>query len=131
MKIEYCPENTCEVFQAKIEHKNELADFTVLYLFYASGKTALLFPDNKGLTSLERITIGAMSVKDAYSGQCSGTELEMVSCILKNIVKKYKISGTDVRFDEGGKYSTEIDFENYLTVWNLERVENWRKTNAP
>ncbi len=127
IEIKYCLENTCEVFQAKIEQKDKLEDFVLLYLFYGSGKTALIFPDEQGLTVIDKIRTGTQEVKKTYLKNCTGDELEIAACILKKLVKKNNISGFDVRYDEGEENISVMDLDTNLAINNLKKIMAWRK----
>lgn len=120
--ISYCPDNTCETFSAPASTpESSLADFALTYLFYASGYTYLdTFVSGEGEAQ-------AHSILERNRGACSsGDQLQLASCVLLSLARRYSIRVTSVVFDEGARHETPVRLKTTVAVSQLRRTATWR-----
>jgi hypothetical protein len=98
--VEYCPDNTCEVFTApRPADIREIEDFAYVYLFTKSTYSNLQEFRQRGRSG----RVGA--VLDRYSAGCQQIQAqEAARCVLSRLAAKYEIRVEFVRYDEGGRH---------------------------
>jgi hypothetical protein len=104
--LTYCPDNTCEKFQArKLSDASATADFLLLYLAYFSGYVVLedWAPNEKTLQLIKDVI-----EKEPYAMCRRTTAAESARCILTNLNNR-RVSVSFVRFDESSKSTSALD----------------------
>jgi len=109
--IEYCPDNTCDVFRAgKSSPEIVLWDFSVLYLAYVSRYYSL-DPVRPNLRQY------SAQLLNKYGSECVGTSgKNRVDCVLKNMADKYDIKIYTVGYDEGQRNEDPRTLEDALRL---------------
>ncbi len=103
--VEYCPDNTCEVFTAAGPADiQEIQDFAYVYLFTKSTYNYLQQFRQRGRSG----RVGA--VLDRYSAGCQQVQAqEAARCVLSRLAAKYEIRVEFVRYDEGGRHAGLVE----------------------
>jgi hypothetical protein len=107
--VEYCPDNTCEVFTLKSNEPLGLVqDFAFAYLFAYSSYAYL-----KGFQSSPQ-TEPVLSVLARYRESCSRrSSEEAAKCVVAWVAMHHDVQAHFVRFDEGKRHSTPISLAAY------------------
>jgi hypothetical protein len=121
-EVHYCPDNTCDIFRApNSAPQGALADFAFTYIFYASGYTTLQdFVTNTGKPYSKAI------LDRNRSGCTKEEELDLASCVLRTLSRRYSIQAFFTRDDEGATNETAVDLESAASVSELNRVRAWQ-----
>lgn len=111
--VEFCPDNTCEVFQSLgKQNKSPVAHFAYLYLYYVSDYAVLSevrkSPEAKRAAERLLSQIG----KHACA---SSSQIETIKCVLRHLAKQHSISLTFVRYDEQVRSAGPMDLEPELS----------------
>lgn len=105
--IEYCPDNTCEIFKTpNADAVGAVSDFAYLYLYFVSKYYYLT--DWKKLPEAKAI---AIDILKRYRQCPETTHQTWVGCVLKFLSDKYSIKPTFVRYDEQVRNEEPIDLE--------------------
>ena len=124
--IEYCPDNTCDIFQASQEIPIiDLKEFAALYFFYVSGYVYLEKPifEEIPFRKMHKAYVGSVIKK--HNDKCTGAELEAVSCILKSLANKWSIRSRFVRYDEGEKHVMTRNISEEISLKSLQSTASW------
>ena len=109
VRIEYCPDNTCEAFSlASTKAEAIIKDFVFVYLFSISDYIYL-----ENFQSDENSS-QALSLIKRYQAACPNKKpREAAKCIVSLLATAYPIKANFVRYDEGTKSSTPISLAAY------------------
>jgi hypothetical protein len=78
--VQYCPDNTCDVFQTSKEIPiNDLKEFSALYLYYVSGYVYLRIPVFEMVPFRKKHQSYVRTILEKHADQCPGPELEAAS----------------------------------------------------
>lgn len=101
-QIEYCPDNTCDSFEARAGvSKNKLRDFAFLYLFAASD---YIYLEKWRLREEVR-----SAVETLVSAKCRNVSpLSAAECGLSEMLRTTRIDVYAVRFDENRRVKTRL-----------------------
>lgn len=102
--VEFCPDNTCESFDAKdTKSMPVVVDFAYLYIYYFSEYYALADwrKTQSALQIAQRILM-----KPSYSGCTSETERESARCVLRKYASEGVVRAYYVRYDEKERHKT-------------------------
>jgi hypothetical protein len=108
-RIEYCPDNTCEVFYTKRGSKGA-CDFAFLYLFHVSGYAEL----EEQRTHPETVRHAEEVLKRAGSGERTR---QAVADTLKRLARDNGIFLEFRRHDEGRIHTVKVSLEEELSQW--------------
>ena len=131
IEVEFCPDNTCEIFRAPANSSmKKLNDFVYLYLFYASGYTYLEMSITDSPPFRKSGRKYASSVLRRNASGCKQTdELELASCILRSLANENGIQVAFVRYDEGGWFEGPEDLNKTLSLGNLKSIRALHEKN--
>lgn len=120
--ISYCPDNTCDVIRAPKQVSREvLGDFTLLWLYYASGYIYL-----KGFVQVDAPPLVAAAL-DRRSGGCRReSEFVLASCVLSTIAESNKIRLAFRRSDEGATVENRETIKESLSEARIREVKAWQ-----
>ena len=106
--VEYCPDNTCEVFSVRSgKERAALADFALAYLYSVSGYVYL--EEFQARTDFHEVSQLLMR----YKANCPQLgQREAARCVAARLATKHPIRVTFVRYDERRKYSMPISLES-------------------
>jgi hypothetical protein len=123
--ISYCPDNTCDVIRApKQVSRAVLGDFSLLWLYYASGYIYL-----KGFIEIDAPPLVAAAL-DRRSGGCRREpEFALASCVLSTMAESNKIRLAFRRSDEGGTVEGRKTIKESLSEARIGEIRAWQ-TNA-
>lgn len=108
--IEYCPDNTCEIFKSpNTDALGPVSDFAYLYLYFVSKYYYLA--DWKKLPKAKTI---AIDILKRYRQCPETTEQVWAGCVLKALSAKHFIKPAFVRYDERVRNEEPIDLEAEL-----------------
>lgn len=96
--VEYCPDNTCEIFRGQGEKKKlPVSDFAYLYLYYVSDYVSL-----SDVRKSHEARHGAEQLlKQIGKGTCDqGSQIDTIKCVLRQLAKRHSISLVFARYDE-------------------------------
>ncbi|MBU0679886.1 MAG: hypothetical protein KKD73_00540 [Proteobacteria bacterium] len=112
--IEFCPDNTCEFYEAKKDVSyEELADFFYIYTYFFSDYYTLNEWRNKDEA---RETARKVLARDAYK-QCKGkNDMMTAQCILLKISNGQNIKMYFVRDDENERHLVPIDIAKATVI---------------
>lgn len=111
--LEFCPDNTCEVFVAKKNiSSEELSVFVYLYLYVYSDYIYLEEWRQKKETIL---IFKKILSKPEYEKCQNKIDLLTAKCILKKISKENRIKLFFVRYDENVRAEEEINLETIFS----------------
>lgn len=105
--VEYCPDNTCEVFSLRSAQASAvLADFTLAYLYAVSNYVYLEeFQSRTDLQEINRLVM-------RYQANCPQPAPRAAArCIAARLATIHPIRVTFVRYDERRKYSEPVSLE--------------------
>jgi hypothetical protein len=103
-----------------------ISDFTYLYLYYASGYTYLAISSNESEPFIKSGAKLARALIRKNAGSCQrNDELELASCVLKNLASAYNIQLFFSRYDEGARGETEENPVEKLSVSKLKKTREW------
>lgn len=114
--IEYCPDNTCEVFRIRTKGTQQaLADFAFLYLYHVSDYEVL-----SEFREMPKAKESAKLIRTEKRGKkCEGfREGQAVKCILRELAARHSISLGLVRYDERARIEEPMDLETELARIN-------------
>jgi hypothetical protein len=118
--VEYCPDNTCEVFVLVGGSGPEiLQDFAFAYLFG--------FSQYNYLQSFRADTQSSatQAVFARYRSYCpSISQTDTARCIFRHLLSKYEISATFVRYDEGKRSIEPIDLGALAPIAQFKSKES-------
>lgn len=102
--VEYCPDNTCEVFSLRGKGTSgALYEFTLAYLYSVSGYTYLA--DFQSRTDLPEVT----DLLARYQVKCPQPAPKAAAhCVTALLARKHPIRVNYVRYDEGGRFSEPV-----------------------
>lgn len=124
--VKYCPDNTCDVFQASKKIPiNDLKQFSALYFYYVSGYIYLEKPIIEKTPFRKKNQDYVHSVLEKHAEQCKGPELEAASCVLTHLAKKWNIKSQFIRYDEGENIIVTQEIEKELSIEKLQSTQNW------
>ena len=106
--VEYCPDNTCEVFSLRSgkDTASSLTDFAFAYLFAVSDYVYLA--EFQSRTDLQEVT----QLLRRYKSNCpQAAQKAAARCVAAWLAAKHPIRVTFVRFDEGRKYSEPVSLK--------------------
>jgi hypothetical protein len=111
--VEFCPDNTCEVFRSLgKQNKSPVADFSYLYLYYVSDYAAL----SEVRKSPEAKRVAERLLSQIAKPACApASHIETVKCVLRHLAKRHSISLTFVRYDEQVRSAGPMDLELELS----------------
>jgi len=112
--VEYCPDNTCEVFSVRNGKESAaLADFTLAYLYAVSDYVYLEeFQSRMDLHEVDRLLM-------RYQADCPQlAQRAAARCVAGHLARKYPIRVTFVRYDERRKYSEPVSLERLRNAFN-------------
>ena len=108
VRVEYCPDNTCEVFSLKGKESVSLQDFAFVYLFSVSEYIYLQ------RFQAEQNAPYVQSVLSKYRTECPQSSEQVVArCVVSVLAKRYPIKASFVRYDEGTKNTSSISLGAY------------------
>ena len=111
--VEYCPDNTCDIFRSLGKQKKlPVANFAYLYLYYISGYAVLSEVRNseKARRAAERI------LSQNARNKCAATsETETVKCVLRRLAKRHAILLKSARYDEQVRIESSESLERELS----------------
>ncbi len=122
-QISFCPDNTCDVIRLpRGTPASVVGDFTLLYLYYASGYIYL-----KNFYRIDaRPYVPAVLAR--YSAACpKSLELAAAACVMSDLATQYSIRISDRRFDEGHTEETIIDPKKELSEVHLRETKSWQE----
>lgn len=112
MRIEYCPDETCEVFVAP-KTAAGVCDFAYLYLFHVSGFIYL-----EETRKLPQVSAGAKEILERHrKGLKAAGEQEAVKSVLEKLAQSFSISLAFVRYDEGQRTEEPVLLKDELARW--------------
>lgn len=102
--VEYCPDNTCEVFSLRGKGARvALYEFTLAYLYSISGYTYLA--DFQSRTDLPEVT----DLLARYQVNCPQPEPKAAAhCVAALLARKQPIRVNFVRYDEGVRFTEPV-----------------------
>jgi hypothetical protein len=108
-KIEYCPDETCEIFAAR-KHASceELSDFLLLYVRYFSDYAYL---DDSPSWRSRPETAGAVAKVLAKPPYAACPRENPAVCVLSAARKRYGLIAYFSRFDEGANHVGRVRFQ--------------------
>ena len=97
LEVEFCPDNTCDVFRAKSTvPPGVMADVVFLYLFYESDFYVL-----KSWRSSSRASKIVGEIGGRYKVvECGDSTIQRDHCLLHELIRKYNIDVYYGRYDE-------------------------------
>ena len=107
--VRYCPDNTCDVFEAGKGHTAEVEDFALVYLWYVSE----FYP----LSAWRKGPAPARlhSVVEEHSVSCPPSgETSRAKCALLDLAKVGAIQLSFVRYDEGAENKVPLQLSEEL-----------------
>ncbi|MGA0611780.1 hypothetical protein [Caldimonas sp. KR1-144] len=107
--VEYCPDNTCEVFTLSGRSASlPLQDFVLAYLYGVSDYVYLkAFQSNSSSPSVR-------SVLAKYRRDCPQPSTHAAArCVVTLLAKRHAIRATFVRYDEGERNVVPIPLDGY------------------
>ncbi len=111
-RVEYCPDETCEVFAAP-RLASGVCDFVFLYLFHVSGYIYL-----EDARKLPEVRARGQEILARHSkGLKPVGEREAVESVLKTLAQRLSISLTFVRYDEGRRTEEPVLLKDELARW--------------
>ena len=120
--VSYCPDNTCDVIRApKDMSRAALGDFTLLWLYYASGYIYLQrFVETDAPPYVQQVL-------ERRSGSCPREpELALASCVLSTIAVSDKLRLFFRRSDEGATVETRKAISDSLSEASIAEVRAWQ-----
>jgi hypothetical protein len=107
--VEYCPDNTCEVFALRGSSASlQLQDFAFAYLLGVS-EYIYLMPFQAGAESP-----GTQAVLGRYHTTCPQLSAqEAARCVVGYLARKHPIQASFVRYDEGERNVVPIPLSGY------------------
>jgi hypothetical protein len=108
--LEYCPDNTCEVFSCRARKCHPaLLDFGFMYLSHVSGYFYLSEFRRKDVPAVTPILL------KQYKTTCpQPVERDAIFCILRTLHKNANITVSYVRYDEGERNEQAVNLEEEL-----------------
>ena len=109
--IEYCPDNTCDVFSSPEEDQPEgVADVTLIYLYFVSDYIYL----DSWRTNLD---IGRVrAVLDRNAGECpTDDQSALVECVLTTLSERARVEIRFVRYDEADRHEVLVNLDEILS----------------
>jgi len=121
-RVSYCPDNTCEIIKApSAANAQDLADFTFLYLYYASGYVYLEDFCLKGGK------LNAAMILESHKDHCSATgEFGKASCVLGKLARRTGVSLSFGRKDLGQYGEQAEDIQEALAERSISSVKKWQ-----
>ena len=115
MSIEFCPDNTCDVFRTERKEMGDaLCDFAYLYLYYVSDYSMLETVRKSGPVKSEAEQI----LQRRAAGSCrNGDRVTTIGCVLNRLAKENGIVILFVRYDEKERNEQRVDLKQALTRW--------------
>jgi hypothetical protein len=96
--VEYCPDNTCDVFRSLGKQKELLvANFAYLYLYYVSGYAVL--SEVRHSEEARRVAEHIL-IRNGRDKCATASEPETIKCVLRRLAKRDAISLLSARYDE-------------------------------
>jgi hypothetical protein len=120
--VSYCPDNTCDVIRApKDMSRAALGDFTLLWLYYASGYIYLQrFVETDAPPYVQQVL-------ERRSGSClREPELTLASCVLSTMAASNKLRLSFRRSDEGATVETRKSISDSLSEARIGEVRAWQ-----
>lgn len=107
--VEYCPDNTCEVFTlAGASASTPLQDFAFAYLFSISKYAYLERFQSQGTAPAVRAVLAR------YRDPCPQRSSQAAArCIVGLLARRHAIRASFVRYDEGRRNATPISLARY------------------
>lgn len=105
--IEFCPDNTCDGFQARRDVPiSELKDFAYLYVFHFSDYSVL----REWRTASESRAVSADILSKSKYQKCGSQNTRTVArCVLQALSRGNRIELTAIRYDEKRRVVTRKD----------------------
>jgi hypothetical protein len=121
-EVAFCPDNTCQVIYAPATTPAAaMGDFTLLYLYYASG---YIYLKNFYLTDAKPYIPGVLARSAPQCGQ--GPELVRASCALSALADKHNIRLASRIYDEGEIGEAPTEARNELSEPKLKEIKSWQ-----
>ena len=101
--VEYCPDNTCEVFVSRRGGPAALKDFAFAYLYGVS--------DYSYLQEFQKQDLGAVTkeLAERHAANCNRTTSRATAaCLAGHIRRKYAVEVQSVRYDEGRRHVSRV-----------------------
>jgi hypothetical protein len=111
--VEYCPDNTCEVFRSDNKQaESSVADFALLYLYYVSDYAAL----SEFRKSPEATRAAERFLNQLGKRGCTKTSrMETIKCVVRHLGRHHGISLLFVRYDEQVRKKVPKSLEEELS----------------
>jgi len=110
LTIEYCPDNTCDVFRgAPGTSVENLSDFVFVFLYYESGYVYLNESRAEHPAFREAAKDAVSSIVKRTRYWCKASK-PTPKCILRGMAKEYRVSVSASRYDEGGRFESPQEF---------------------
>jgi hypothetical protein len=112
--IEFCPDNTCDMFEANKQILPEtFVDFVYIYLYFFSDYYVL---DEWRTSAEEILMVGNILKRPSYSLCKKSTPGETASCLLRYLSQKNKIRLYSIRYDEGTRNVVRLDVQKETKI---------------
>jgi len=111
MRIEYCPDNTCDSFSSGVNSTTDVLDFALLYLLFVSDH----FTIQEIRSTSEAQAALKVALDRARNEGCDSGEEELVAqCRLRTLAERSQIKITFVRYDEMQRNEVPQNLEDEL-----------------
>lgn len=116
-RIEICPTNSCERFEAAEHGKQDvLADYALLYAIhkgryadFAARADGGVYPEMQFIEDARRLGYGE-KILEKHAASCECVEQsDQVDCVLKALAKQARLRRSSVTYDEGKEIVEEIN----------------------
>ena len=114
--IEFCPDNTCDLFVAKKKVSVDvIKDFSYLYIYFFSDYYAL---DDWRKSKSATFIADKILKKPNYQLCKNGDQRQKARCLLRYLYKKNQIEVHAVRYDENIRSTEKINIESVISQDN-------------
>ncbi len=120
-EVSFCPDNTCDVIRVPSSTPaSVIGDFTLLYLYYASG---YIYLKNFYLVDARPYVPAVLA---RYSGKCpKSPELATAACVMNSLAAQHAIRLSFRRSDEGQTGESIRDPKRELSEAHLIEIKSW------
>lgn len=109
IEIEYCPDNTCDVFKAKAGQEKVAGDYAYIHLFYVGAW------ENDSFKKFKTEASGpAAEILGRNIGSCENGKKSTAKCVLQSMEKKFKLKMVSRTYDEAEVCDTQYAIDDLI-----------------